>query len=225
MKTAILACSSLEKEISLAIERTGTKYPLYVLKENDHDIPHRLRRNIQQHLNTLNDYNRILMAFGTCGGAMVGLQTGDFELVIPRVDDCLSLLMGSMARRQQVLEGGFGIFLTESWLRHSKSMSAELARIQRIYTPERARQVIQAMYGKFDSLNVIDTGAYDVEAILPETRALAEHLDLIHRIQTGTTAYLEALITGPWPPEHFIRIQSHSTVTHEDTFIHSMAAL
>lgn len=50
---------------------------------------------------------------------MVGLHTGNFQLILPRVDDCLSLLMGSMEQRYAALQGGFGIFLTESWLSSS----------------------------------------------------------------------------------------------------------
>ena len=148
---------------------------------------------------------------------MVGLKTGDFELVIPRLDDCLSLLMGSMERRKAALEGGFGMFVTKSWLEHEKNTAAELERIQRTYAPERANRIIQAMYGNFDSLNVIDTGAYDVDVILPRTEALARQLNLKHRVVQGTTSYLEALLRSPHDPGRFIVIPPHTAVTEADT--------
>ena len=116
MRTKILCCRTLEPEIRLAMEKCGCQWELEVLQENNHDVPNLLRRNIQEKLDAMTEVDRVLMAFAICGGSMVGLRTGDFELVIPRVDDCLSLLMGSMQRRKEALEGGFGMFVTESWM-------------------------------------------------------------------------------------------------------------
>lgn len=222
MKTVVLACQSLQNEVKLAMKRANFTLPLVILEENNHDVPTLLRENIQRKLDTLTQYDRVILAFGTCGGAMVGLKTGNFELILPRVDDCLSILMGSMERRQEVLEGGFGIFLTDRWLLHEKNMRSELDRIEKRYSPEQAKKVIAVMYGKFDSLNVIDTGAYDVPSILPQTKALAQRLNLTHRIQQGTTAYLEELLTGPWPKERFIRIAPQTAVTGADTLMPSL---
>ena len=215
MRTKILCCQTLEPELRLAMEICGHAIEAEVLHENNHDVPHLLRRNIQAALDDITDADRVLMAFTTCGGSMVGLRTGDFELVIPRVDDCLSLLMGSMERRKEVLEGGFGIFLTKSWLDHEKGMESELNRIRGKYPPQRARRVIDAMYGKFDSLNVIDTGAYDVADILPRTEALAKRLNLTHRVVAGSKEYLQQLLCGPYDPARFILIPPNTTVTEE----------
>lgn len=220
MKVKILSCRTLVPEVRLAMKKCGCEPELEVLEENDHDAPRRLRCNIQKKLDAMRDADRVLMAFTTCGGAMVGLRTGDFELVIPRLDDCLSLLMGSMEQRKAVLGGGFGIFVTKEWMDHEKSAEAELTRIQETYKPERARRVIEAMYGHFDSLNVIDTGAYDIAAILPRTETLAQRLNLQHRIVQGTTAYLEQLLQGPYDPAQFIIIPPNTTVTEDAVCLH-----
>lgn len=225
MKTKMLSCRTLEPEVRLAMAKCGCTLELEVLQENNHDVPHLLRRNIQTHLDAMEDVDRVLMAFTTCGGTMVGLKTGAFELVIPRLDDCLSLLMGSMERRKAVLEGGFGMFVTKSWMDHEKNTAAELERIQRTYPPERAKRIIQAMCGNLDSLNMIDTGAYEVAAILPRTEALAEQLHLKHRIVQGTTAYLEELLQGPHDPARFIVIPPHTTVTDADTLLCSLTSV
>lgn len=110
MKTVILCCASLEKEVRLAMARKEISYPLHILTDNNHDVPNRLREAIQRELDGIQDADRVLMAFGTCGGAMVGLRTGNFQLILPRVDDCLSLLMGSMEQRYAALRGGLRHF-------------------------------------------------------------------------------------------------------------------
>ena len=216
MRTKILCCRTLAPEMELAMEKCGCSWEMDVLRENNHDVPARLRANIQEKLDAVTDADRVLLAFTLCGGTPAGLKTGDFELVIPKVDDCLSLLMGSMERCKAVLEGGFGLFVTQSWMDHENNPLAQLEYIRKKYPPHRAKQVIEAMYGKFDSLNVIDTGAYDVQAILPRTEALAAQLGLKHRIVEGTTAYLEQLLQGPYDPRRFLLIPPHATVTEAD---------
>lgn len=219
MKTKILCCRNLEPEMRLAMKKCGCPWELHVLHENNHDVPARLRRNIQEQLDAMEAVDRVLLAFTTCGGTLVGIKTGDFELVVPRVDDCLSLLMGSMEQRKAALEGGFGLFVTKSWMDHENNAAAQLEHIRKKYPPHRADKVIEAMYGKFDSLNVIDTGAYDVDEILPRTEALAQQLGLKHRIVPGTTAYLETLLQGPYDPQRFIVIPPQTAVTEADTML------
>ena len=220
MNETILCCRTLEPEVRLAMKRCGKTAELIVLQENHHDVPRKLCRNIQEQLDCITDTDRVLMAFTHCGGAMAGLRSGDFQLVIPRVDDCLSLLMGSMEKRKAALGGEFGVFVTERWMNHEKGIEEELNRIYRTYPAKRAERVIRAMYGNFSSLNVIDTGAYDLNDILPRTREVADRLQLKHRIVEGTTEYLEALLQGPHDPARFIVIPSHTTVTESDTWLH-----
>jgi hypothetical protein len=167
----------------------------------------------------------VLLAFTTCGGTLVGIKTGDFELVVPRVDDCLSLLMGSMEQRKAALEGGFGLFVTKSWMDHENNAAAQLEHIRKKYPPHRADKVIEAMYGKFDSLNVIDTGAYDIHTILPQTEALAQQLGLKHRVVQGTTDYLEKLLQGPYDSQHFIVIPPQTVIAEADTALHTLTLL
>lgn len=223
MKAVILCCASLEKEVRLAMARKEISYPLHILTDNNHDVPNRLREAIQRELDGIRDADRVLMAFGTCGGAMVGLRTGNFQLILPRVDDCLSLLMGSMEQRYAALQGGFGIFLTESWLSSSRGMENELERIRRVYPPKRAETIIRLMYRNFDSLNVIDTGAYPVESILPRTQALAEQLHLTHRVVPGDSRYLETLLVGPWDAGRFICIPENTVITDADVLLPPVA--
>lgn len=225
MRTKILSCRTLEPEVRLAMERCGCRWELDVLQENNHDVPTRLRRNIQEKLDAMEHVDRVLLAFTTCGGTMTGLKTGDYELVIPRVDDCLSLLMGSMERRKEVQAGGFGLFVTRSWLEHENNTAAQLERIRSRYPAGRAKKVIEIMYGNFDSLNVIDTGAYDVHTILPQTEALALQLGLKHRIVQGTTDYLEKLLQGPYDPQHFIVIPPQTVIAEADTALHTLTLL
>ena len=214
-KTAILACQTLHDEVELTIQQLNCPYPIFWVQENLHDVPRLLRDNIQKELDRLEGYEQVLLCFGTCGNAVVGLHTGSFELIVPRVDDCLSLLMGSMEHRYAVLEGRAGIFLTAGWLRHERGLEAEIRRVYSKYDPQKAERLFHLIYGAFDSLNVIDTGAYRVETILERVRAISRTLHLTCQVRDGTTCYLKKLFSGPWTERQFIRIPPYSQLTAE----------
>ncbi|MBP1628958.1 MAG: hypothetical protein H6Q00_3433 [Holophagaceae bacterium] len=55
----------------------------------------RLKVQLQDTFDALNDVDRVLLAFGSCGNALLGPQTRGFQLVFPKVDDCISLLSGA----------------------------------------------------------------------------------------------------------------------------------
>lgn len=82
MKTVILCCASLEKEVRLAMARKEISYPLHILTDNNHDVPNRLREAIQRELDGIQDADRVLMAFGHLrrrdGGAAHGKLSADF---------------------------------------------------------------------------------------------------------------------------------------------------
>ena len=134
MKTVILCCASLEKEVRLAMARKEISYPLHILTDNNHDVPNRLREAIQRELDGIQDADRVLMAFGTCGGAMVGLRTGNFQLILPRVDDCLSLLMGSMEQRYEVATLLSEGMVYSDILERTGASSATISRVARSLT-------------------------------------------------------------------------------------------
>ncbi len=110
MTAVIIACKTIEQELNAAMEQTGCDYPVVWLEPGLHDVPKKLHETLEAHLDTVRGYDTVLLAMGFCGNSVVGLHTHDFELVIPRRDDCISLLLGDTQRPFAA------VFLTEGWL-------------------------------------------------------------------------------------------------------------
>lgn len=78
-----------------------------------HEKPDRLREEIQSCINNLTSdrkYDCIVLGYGLCGNATVGL-TAPIPMYIPRVHDCCTLFMGSRERFCEV----FGDALSTRW--------------------------------------------------------------------------------------------------------------
>ncbi len=214
-KTAILACPTVRDELNKCMRDTGCSFDVYELEQSSHDRPEKLRGLIQAAIDDLQEYDRILLLFGVCGNATLGLISPHAELVLPRVDDCVSLLMGSPARRLESLNGKFGLFLTAGWLRYEEGMWGEFCHTISKYGEKRAQRILNALYENLTYLTILDTGAYELDEIYPQAQELADALHLQLRILPADLTLLCSFLTEPEDTEKFIHVPA-GTAVRED---------
>lgn len=213
MKTALFACETIRDEIQHALRETGAAPEMVWIESGLHNSPELLRSVLQQKLDALEGVGRVLMAFGQCGHATEQLVSGDFEMVFPRVDDCITLLLGSMERRTQAAETHGAYFLTKGWLAGERNIWAEYQYAVKKYGAKRAPEIVRIMLGNYKRILVLDTGSYDIESILPQTRLIADTFQLLHEIVPTGIGYLKELLTGPWDDgERFLVVPPRRTV-------------
>lgn len=93
MNTVILSCESLEVYVAAAQKTAGTTYPVIWLKQKYHEEPAVMRSHILETIASLpKEVDTVLVAMGFCGGSWDAV-TADRRIVLPRVDDCISLLL------------------------------------------------------------------------------------------------------------------------------------
>jgi len=221
VNTVVIACNILKEELDKVLAETGCAFPLQWVDTHDtHVRPDDLRIQLQEAFDALQGVDRVLLAFGTCGNALLGLQTRDFQLVFPKVDDCISLLLGSCARRQEIAREAQSYFLTKGWadspLNIWENYQKERIRLRARWGEERAERLLKAtiLPDHYKRLVLIDTGAFSVEEVQPKTEAMAQGLGLRHEVLPGTTDYLNRLLLGPWD-EDFVCIGPGETLRFE----------
>lgn len=217
MKTVLVCCETIRREIETALGRLKCDMPVIWIESGLHNVPEKLRARLQQVLDDVDaDTGRVLLGFGFCGNAMVGLQSRGLELVIPRVDDCITLMLGNLERRRQY---GKTYFMTRGWLDGEQNIWNEYQYTIKKYGEERGRKIYDMMLGQYETLGVLDTGAYDLDALLEETRGIAEKLGLQHQVLPASVDYICQLLGGPWPAERFLVVPPHAAVAHEDVWL------
>lgn len=215
MDTIVIACKTLEKELALAMHRTQTAYPVEWIESGLHERPKKLAETVQERLDGL-CAGRVLLCLGQCGNSMVGIRAGEYELVMPKVDDCLSLILGSCAVKSRLGANDKAFFLTEGWLSGESTITSQYARSVEKYGAETALSILKMLYGHYETLGLVDTGVCAPETLVAQTDAVAELLGLRRRLYPGTTAYIEALLTGPWPVERFLVKAPFAEIKAED---------
>jgi len=212
VETVVLACNTIRDELEKAAREVGCPYPFRWVESGLHLVPDSLRIRLQEELDQLRGVQRVLLAFGFCGNSVVGLSTRDFELIVPRVDDCITLLLGSRERREACSADGGVYFLTRGWLEGEFNLWREYEAVLSRHGPERTERIYRKMLAHYRYLGLIDTGAYDADALLPEVHRIAETLKLETRIFSGSGAYMERFFSGPWDAAEFIVVPPGTTI-------------
>jgi hypothetical protein len=88
MRIKIIACEVMKEELLLI--HTENKVDWHFVSMGLQTRPQKLHDELDSILETIaEDYDRVILGFGLCGGAMRGLKTESCTLTIPRVHDCI----------------------------------------------------------------------------------------------------------------------------------------
>lgn len=199
MNAAILACSSLAEFIKAVQAEQNTKFPVYYLDKNYHRSPKLMREQIVNALREIpEEYDTILVAMGFCGGSWENVQA-DRRIVVPRIDDCYSLLLTTDNNYKADRKEPGHIYV-----KGSDPQQDSIRRIFKKYTKKMKQEDAELIYNawkdSYDSFDIIDTGVHDChsEQYIKEVKADAAWLQAETKYVRGTTLLLEKLITMKW---------------------------
>ena len=213
MTTKLLACETLKSEIETIIRRNHLDLEPFWIESGLHNMPKKLHGRLQEELDSISGCQRLLLGFGRCGNSVLGLKTGDYETIFPRIEDCISLFFGSDAARNAYGREHAAIYMTEGWLRGESNLFSEYQNLQETYGPETADELISMMYGNYRELALLDTGTCPIRQLYEKTAEAEKILHLKRVCVPATLEYLQQLLTGPWDEKRFCRIPPHSEIT------------
>ena len=210
MKTEIVCCETIRNELCAAMESSGARYPVHWLPAGLHNVPKDLHRTLQTIFDQIS-CGRLLLAMGLCGNAISGAWTRDFELILPRADDCISLLLGQ-ERRLALGREKPTYYLTKGWLDGERNIWAEYQYAIEKYGPKRGKMINDIMYAHYRRLGVVDTGGYQLSEIEPLTHQIADTLGLEHEIFPAGVEHICRLLTGPCPDDLYYRFPPQTRI-------------
>ena len=210
MASAIIACKTLENELRAVMEALDCHMKVHWLESVLHNFPKQLNAQLQSVLDSCTEFDTVLLAMSFCGDSVVGLHSGDFRLVIPRCDDCITLLLGSDACRRSTFAT---YFMTEGWLNGDNNIWQEYLHCIQKYGEKRGKRIFSAMLAHYKSLALLDTGCFDKKAAQAHLLPIAETLGLEYTCIEGTLGYLQDLLNGSWDADRFLVVPPHTTIS------------
>jgi hypothetical protein len=194
----------------------------HVLGSGLHAGPTRLRAALQQEIDAIaesdgeraGDAPTVLFGYGLCGNGVTGLNSGRCRLVIPRVDDCVGICLGSKsAHRAQAAQSPGSYYVTRGWM---KMDTTQFHQIENRYGTERAEDLYNVMFAEYKRLALIDTGSYELNDVREWAWNMATRFGMRFEEIRGSANLLEKLIKGPWSPEEFVICEPGGTTELTD---------
>lgn len=210
----VLACATVIEEM---LPLLPDDVPYEVLDFGLHLRPDGLRQTLQERIDQLSqDADVLLLGYGLCSMAVIGLQARSAHLVIPRVDDCIAIFLGSCAayKAQSKQEPGT-YYLTKGWIEAGDTPFNEHEQLIKKYGPERALRMTRLLLKNYRRLAFINTGQYEIERYRAYARQTAESFDLRFEEIDGSPALVEKMVHGPWDSE-FVVIPPGQTIQYTD---------
>ncbi|NLY70970.1 MAG: DUF1638 domain-containing protein [Clostridiales bacterium] len=212
MRNAIIACKMISDEIILAMSITNCRYPIIWLDDSLHMSPSKLHDRLQEEIKKLNKYHYdyILFAYGYCGNAFINIESGNSSLVIPKINDCIDMLLyGTDVKSKH--KGCY--YLTRGWLENDLAIGKEYDLCIQRFGEKRAKRIMDVMLANYNSMVMIDTGAYDIKKYEMQAKTLADRLGLDLLTVKGNIQILVDMFSGKWNDQLFCILEPQNTIS------------
>jgi len=212
--TKIIACATVIEEV-LPIMPLQMSYE--VLDFGLHINPAELKISLQKVIDAVPaGINNIILGYGLCSQAVVGLKSDRSTLIVPRVDDCIAIFLGSKAayrREQRKAPGTY--YLTKGWLKTAGTPFDDFDRMAAKYGEDAARRIMRRLLQNYTRLAFINTGTSGLEEYHARAAALARRFDLSYEEIPGEGTLVYKMIFGPRDDEILV-VKAGRTIALDD---------
>ena len=163
-----------------------------------HRVPGRMVGALQEVLNDLQQPSLVVLGYGLCGTGLKGLRAGPHTLLVPRVDDCIALLLGSYRaymREFRAVPGTY--YLSKGWLESGSHPLKEYQEYVPRYGEEEAMWVMDQQYQHYERLVFVAHDPADLETYRPQALEVArfcQRWGMRYEEISGSDAYVRRLV-------------------------------
>lgn len=230
MKLIALTCEALARSLYALAAQSPHTLTIRLFKQGLHNRPKNLRVVLQEQIDAIapDECDAILLAYGICGNATIGLIARHAPLIIPRAHDCITLYLGSNARYQEEFEQHPGTYWysTDYMERQDEKNSIALGAVG-IADEEKQYEEYVAKFGKetadmlieemrkwsqhYTRAVFIDTGLGDGTSFEQMAQAKAAQEGWIFERKQGNNRLLRMLVNAEWNDEFLTVPPGHLT--------------
>lgn len=198
----LIACMTVADELDGSLpEGTETVFLEFGL----HSFPDKLKLTLQEEIDRTEGVDAILLGYGLCSMATLGLKSPNYTLVIPRVHDCIGIFLGSNRRYKEEIEQAPGTYyLTKGWIEHG----GDPWKVYEKWKEEHGERMADLLYKKtmhnYTRLAFIRTTDEDQEDYICYARSAAEKLGLKHEVVPGNRELLRKMLAGDWDDDFVV---------------------
>jgi hypothetical protein len=216
----LIACEILYRELCYCVALSKNIVDLEFLPKGLHDLgEEKMRARLQQTIDGVDAarYQAILLGYALCNNGIRGLAS-PLPLVIPRAHDCITLLLGSKERYQEVFHANPGTYFESTgWLERNEVAEGGIADqlglrssyedYVRQYGEENAKYLMEVLgdgLRNYSAYAYIGSGIGDFRHYARLTEQDARTRGWSYSRLEGDLGLLRRLVDGRWDEADFL---------------------
>ena len=232
----LLGCKVFEREIASITYNCRNVIDVTLLRQKLHMTPEKLREAIQAEIDSIdsnehaysndienNDFDALLVGYGLCSNAVLGIHSRRYKLVIPRAHDCVAMIMGDRCRYNEFYQENPGTFFYWPGMLEIRGLDETEYRERRYQMylmryqgdEERAQMMVEVeekLTGNYDQIAYIGWPELTFPEHETEARRIAADKGWKYCKIEGRNTLLKQMVDGDWPEDRFLIIEPGETV-------------
>lgn len=238
MYLKLIACSVMQREFASLAAHCPNTIDISNIRQQYHEVPVNLTKALQEEIDRIdnntdshtNDLTRrnldaILLGYGLCSNAIVGLKSKKYKIVVPRAHDCATLVMGSKEAYQQYFETYKGsYFYTRGWYElgaFTLDDEGRLEEIRRFYMEKyQDEEIVDElmeleldMMKNYKYITYVRWPGLSNEESYIWAKQMCEGHGWIFNEMEGSDSLLKDMLWGNWDPDKFLVLEPGQTLT------------
>lgn len=203
--TVIIACRVLQSMLQQLLPAESAENAIF-MDYGLHRQPGKMTRVLQEEIDKIEASSLILLGYGLCGKGLAGIKSGKHTLKIPRVDDCIAILLGSRQTYRQEFNAAPGTYyLSKGWLESGSHPLKEYEEYLEKYGAEKTAWIMDQQYQHYERLVLVGHSQSDLETYRPQALKVArycERWDMRYEELLGSDEYVRRLIDASAVPDN-----------------------
>ncbi|MDD2362000.1 MAG: DUF1638 domain-containing protein [Oscillospiraceae bacterium] len=223
MRIHIIACRVLTRELSYYASQSPHTVDITWLPQGLHDTPEKLRQMLKESLDDMHlqkekqmikhwpDY--IVLGYGLCSNGIVGIESRDTPLIIPKTDDCIALFLGSQKRYLELFNKYNGTYwLNNGWIETAFVPSKEMLKKRydeyiELYGEDNAEYLTEQdklWANNYNTCGYIGSSVYDCRDYHLLAQRIAQENNWEYVELQGDNRLIRSMTDGTWNDKEFL---------------------
>lgn len=214
MKVHVIACKVTEPEWSSIQD---AEFSITYLEQGLHNTPAKMPDTISAEVKRLaeTDADMIVLGYGLCSNGIVGVKAENQPIIVPRVDDCIALFLGSYdTYLREFREQPGTYYLTKGWIEKARSPLKVYEEYRKKYDEETVNWLFREEFKNYTRIALIDNGSYDAGLYYQHALENAQFLKVKCETLKGSLRFFEKMVKGPWDGE-FVTVLAGEEIRQE----------
>jgi hypothetical protein len=194
MRLGIIACTALKPELDHLLESIPEAAEVIYLDAAQHCYPQKMLERLREEIRLLGErVDAVFLGYGFCQSLRGIDEEFDFPVILPQVDDCISLLLTPERYAEEVRREVGTWFMPPGWTEIGAHMVIKELKLDRAIRYGRdPMEMARRLFTHYRRGLFIDTGVGDRKVFLDKALAFCKNFGLTLECTTADTTLLAA---------------------------------